>query len=204
MIKGVNQLASELALKLIEEGFDYSDIRRIVIEKTNFYKEEDIVKFEDKLYKKIEKYSQYIYVKNVNTSEEYYYHTVQEVVLDTTMTEGQVNGSIYGSNLANSTFLIQRLSFTTKELCQDKRHLFKKKIGKVDVRQFYTKEGKYMSNPLRVIDTYTDSIRIYQNARLFCDEFNIKTYNLSKYILNNWRVKGRYKLESYKEGFNVF
>jgi hypothetical protein len=204
MIKGVNQLASELALKLIEEGFDYKDIRRIVIERTNFYKEEDIIKFEDKLYKKIEKYSQYIYVKNVNTGEEYYYHTVQEVVLDTTMTEGQVNGSIYGGNLANSTFLIQRLSFTTKELCQDKRHLFKKKIGKVEVRQFYTKEGKYMSNPLKVIDTYTDSIRIYQNARLFCDEFNIKTYNLSKYILNNWRVKGRYKLESYKEGFNVF
>jgi hypothetical protein len=52
MIKGVNQLASELALKLIEEGFDYKDIRRIVVEKTNFYKEEDIIQFEDKLYKK--------------------------------------------------------------------------------------------------------------------------------------------------------
>ena len=196
-LKGASELASKMAIQLIEEGFNYEDIRNFVIQNTN-YTGSDIERFEDKLFTKIEKYSQYIYVVNINTKEEFYYHTVRELSEDTGLTVGAINGSIYGTNYANSIFDIYKKEFTVKELCKPKKHLFSKKIGKVKIRQYYTKSGKYMSKPLKVTDTLTDSIMIYQTARLFCNEFDIKSYNLSKYILNNWKYKGRYKLERYK------
>lgn len=196
-LKGASELASKMAIQLIEEGFNYEDIRNFVIQNTN-YTGSDIERFEDKLFTKIEKYSQYIYVVNINTKEEFYYHTVRELSEDTGLTVGAINGSIYGTNYANSIFDIYKKEFTTKELCKSKKHLFSKKIGKVKIRQYHTKSGKYMSKPLKVTDTLTDSIMIYQTARLFCNEFDIKSYNLSKYILNNWKYKGRYKLERYK------
>lgn len=198
-LKGASELANKIAIELIEEGFNYEDIRQLIINKTN-YEGEEIDIFEDKLFNKIEKYSQYIHVININTKEEFYYHTVREMSEDTGLTVGAINGSIYGTNYANSVFDVSKREFTTKELCKYKKHLFSKKIGKVKIRQYYTKSGKYMSKPLKVTDTLTDNIVIYQTARLFCNEFNIKSYNLSKYILNNWKYKGRYKLERYKIG----
>ena len=65
----------------------------------------------------------------------------------------------------------------------DKEELFKKKIGKVKVREYYTKGGKHLSNPLKITDTFTNKIMNYPTGRAFCDEFEIKGYNLSKYIL---------------------
>ena len=93
-------------------------------------------------------------------------------------------------------FKIERLCFSSRELCKDKAELFRKKIGRVKVRKYYTKDGKYVSNPLMVIDTHADEVKIYENARAFCDEFNIKSHNLSKYILNNWKVMSRYIIRS--------
>ena len=116
---------------------------------------------------------------------------------DTGLSTGAVNGSIYGGWAANSMFNIERLSFSSKELCGDKTHLFRKRIGKVKAKKYYAKEGKYVSNPLLVIDTHTDCKKVYKTARLFCEEFNIKSNNLSKYIINDWKVMSRYKVRPY-------
>ena len=198
-LKGVSELASKMAIELIEEGFNFEDIREYIKQNTNF-NEAEIEIFEDKLFSKIEKYSTYIYVVDVNTNEEFYYHTVREMSEDTGLSVGAINGSIYGTNYANSMFDVQRVVFSSKEICRYKKHLFAKKIGKVKTREYFTKTGKYISEPLRVTDTITNNITIYQTGRLFCDEFCIASSNLSKYILNNWKYKGRYKIEKHIKG----
>ena len=81
-LKGVSELASKMAIELIEEGFNFEDIREYIKQNTNF-NEAEIEIFEDKLFSKIEKYSTYIYVVDVNTNEEFYYHTVREMSEDT-------------------------------------------------------------------------------------------------------------------------
>ena len=45
-------------------------------------------------------------------------------------------------------------------------------------------------------DTFTNKIMNYPTGRAFCDEFEIKGYNLSKYILEGYKYKGRYKIEN--------
>ena len=198
-LKGVSELASKMAIELIEEGFNFEDIRGYIKENTSF-KDMEIEMFEDILFNKIEKYSTYIYVIDVNTNEEFYYHTVREMSEDTGLSVGAINGSIYGTNYANSMFDINRVAFSSKELCRYKKHLFSKKIGKVKTRKYFTKTGKYISEPLKVTDTFTNNITIYQTGRLFCEEFCITSSNLSKYILNNWKYKGRYKIEKHIKG----
>ena len=195
-LKGVSQISNALAKELVVTGFEYENIRKIIEDRTQF-KGDCVDLFEDELFKKIEKFSQYLYVVNVNTGDEYYYFTVKDLCEDTGLSIGAVNGSIYGGWLANSVFRIERLSFSSKELCKDKTHLFSKKIGKVKVRKYYTKDGKYISKPLLVIDTHTDCKKVYETARLFCEEFNIRSNNLSKYIINDWRVMSRYKIKPY-------
>lgn len=132
-IKGVAKEASELALGLILEGFSYDDLRKIVIQKTNYKSNAQINYFEDKLYEKIERYSKYIWVKDVKTGNEYYYNTVKEMSLDTGISLGSINGSIYNFHLSNKMFKVEKRCFTSKELCRNKKHLFKNKIGKVKV-----------------------------------------------------------------------
>ena len=197
-LRGSAKLSTELARELVENGFEYKNIREIIVNKTP-YRGKDIEKFEDVLFNKIEKFSQYLYVVNTETKEEYYYFTVRDLHEDTGLTVGAINGSIYSGYLANSVYKIDRLSFSSKELCKDKRQLFKRRIGKIKMRECCIKSGKYMSNPLMVIDTHTDDIKIYENARMFCEEFNVKSYNLSKYILNNWKVMSRYKIKTYNK-----
>ena len=115
---------------------------------------------------------------------------------DTGMTESCINGSIYSLHLANSMFIVEKRYFNSKDICKNKEELFSKKIGRVKVREYYTKGGRHLSNPLRVIDTYTNKIMHYPTGRMFCNEFEIKGYNLSKYILEGYKYKGRYKIEN--------
>ena len=194
-LRGAAELSTMLARELVEKGFKYENIEKIIEERTH-YEGKDIELFEDILFKKIEKFSQYLYVVNVKTGEDYYYFSVRDLHEDTGLTKGSINGSIYSGYLANLMFKIERLCFSSKDLCKDKTQLFSKRIGRVKAREYYPRSGKYMTDPLMVIDTYTDSIKIYENARLFCEDFNIKTYNLSKYILNNWKVMSRYIIRS--------
>ncbi len=133
-IKGVAKEATEIALKLILEGFNYNDLRKIVIQKTNYKTNTEINYFEDKLYEKIERYSKYIWAKDVRTGKEYYYNTVREMSLDTGMSIGSINGSIYNFHLANKMFKVEKRYFTSKELCKNKTYLFENKIGKVKLQ----------------------------------------------------------------------
>ena len=115
---------------------------------------------------------------------------------DTGMTESTINGSIYGLNLANSMFKVEKRYFNSKDLCKNKEKLFNKKIGKVEIREYYSKGGRHVSSPLKVTDTHTNEVMYYKTGRQFCSEFEMKGYNLSKYILQGFKFKGRYKLES--------
>lgn len=195
-IKGAGQLASKLALELIIKGFKYEDLRELIVKETGYKTEQELEYFEDKLYEKLEKYSLYVWAKDIKTNEEYYYHSVKEMAEDTGMTESCINGSIYSLHLANSMFVVEKRYFNSKDICKNKEELFKKKIGKVKVREYYTKGGKHLSNPLKITDTFTNKIMNYPTGRAFCDEFEIKGYNLSKYILEGYKYKGRYKIEN--------
>ena len=73
-LRGSAKLSTELARELVENGFEYKNIREIIISKTP-YRGTDIEKFEDILFNKIEKFSQYLYVVNTETGESYYYFT---------------------------------------------------------------------------------------------------------------------------------
>ena len=195
-IKGAGQLASKLALELIIKGFKYEDLRELIVKETGYKTEQELEYFEDKLYEKLEKYSLYVWAKDIKTNEEYYYHSVKEMSEDTGMTESCINGSIYSLHLANSMFIVEKRYFNSKDICKNKEELFSKKIGKVKVREYYTKGGKHLSNPLKITDTFTNEIMNYSTGRAFCDEFEIKGYNLSKYILEGYKYKGRYKIEN--------
>ena len=195
-LKGASKLSTEIARDLIRNGFKYEDIREIVKNRTH-YKGRDIEYFEDELFKKIEKFSKYLRVINISTGEEYYYFTVKDLCEDTGLSTSAVNGGIYGGSLVNLMLKVERLSFSSKELCKDKTDLLDKRLGKLKPRKYYAKGGKYMSKPLLVIDTHTDQKKIYKTARLFCKEFNIESNNLAKYIRNNWRVMSRYEIAPY-------
>ena len=47
------------------------------------------------------------------------------------------------------------------------------------------------------IDTYTDKKTVYSSGREFCEEINLESKELSKYIINNWKVMSRYKIMPY-------
>ena len=134
-IKGAGQLASKLALELIIKGFKYEDLRELIVKETGYKTEQELEYFEDKLYEKLEKYSLYVWAKDIKTNEEYYYHSVKEMAEDTGMTESCINGSIYSLHLANSMFIVEKRYFNSKDICKNKEELFKKKIGKVKVRE---------------------------------------------------------------------
>ena len=195
-IRGAGQQASKLALELIIKGFKYEDLREIIVKETGYKTEEELEYFEDKLFEKLEKYSMYIWAKEIKTGKEYYYLTVKDMAKDTGMTESTINGSIYGLNLANSMFKVEKRYFNSKDLCKNKEKLFNKKIGKVEIREYYSKGGRHVSSPLKVTDTHTNKVMYYETGRQFCSEFKMKGYNLSKYILQGFKFKGRYKLES--------
>lgn len=194
--KGAGQLASKIALELIIKGFKYEELGEIIAKETGYKTEEELEYFEDKLYEKLEKYSMYIWAKDIKTGKEYYYHSVKDMAKDTGMTEACINGSIYSLHLANSMFMVEKRYFNTKDICKNKEELFNKKIGKVEVREYYSKGGRHLSNPLKVIDTYTNKTMHYPTGRMFCNEFDMKGYNLSKYILQGFKYKGRYKIEN--------
>ena len=187
-LRGAAELSTILARELVEKGFKYENIEKIIKERTH-YEGKDIELFEDILFKKIEKFSQYLYVVNVKTGEDYYYFSVRDLHEDTGLTIGSINGSIYSEHLANSIFKIEKRYFNSKVLCKDKTHLFDNKIGKIKKKETPNRQckGKYVSKPIIVIDTHTDNKKIYQTGRELCEEFNLETRHLSKYILNDWR-----------------
>ena len=74
-IKGAGQLASKLALELIIKGFKYEDLRELIVKETGYKTEQELEYFEDKLYEKLEKYSLYVWAKDIKTNKEYYYHS---------------------------------------------------------------------------------------------------------------------------------
>ena len=195
-IRGAGQQASKLALKLIIKGFKYEDLREIKVKETGYKTEEELEYFEDKLFEKLEKFSMYVWAKEIKTGKEYYYLTVKDMAKDTGMTESTINGSIYGLNLANSMFKVEKRYFNSKDLCKNKEELFDKKIGKVEIREYYSKGGRHVSSPLKVTDTHTNEVMYYKTGKEFCSEFEMKGYNLSKYILQGFKFRGRYKLES--------
>ena len=194
--RGAGQLASKIAKELIIKGFKYEDLDNIIKRETNYKTEEELEYFEDKLFEKLEKFSMYVWAKEIKTGKEYYYLTVKDMAKDTGMTESTINGSIYGLNLANSMFKVEKRYFNSKDLCKNKEDLFNKKIGKVKIREYYSKGGRHVSSPLKVTDTHTNKVMYYKTGREFCSEFEMKGYNLSKYILQGFKFKGRYKLES--------
>ena len=194
LLKKSAELSTMLARELVEKGFEHGKIKEIIIDKTP-YRGREIKKFEDILFKKIEKFSEYLYVVNTETKEDYCYFTVRDLHEDTGLKLSSINGSINTGYLANSVFKIDRLAFTSKELCQDKTYLFEKKIGKVKLKKDHVRSGKYISRPLRVTDTYSDTVKEYEEARLFCEEINLQSKDLSKYILNGCRIKRRYEIE---------
>ena len=194
--RGAGQLASKIAKELIIKGFKYEDLDNIIKRETNYKTEEELEYFEDKLFEKLEKYSMYVWAKEIKTGKEYYYLTVKDMAKDTGLTQSCINGSIYGFNLANSMFKVEKRYFNSKDLCKNKEELFNRKIGKVEVREYYSKGGRHVSSPLKVTDTHTNEVMYYKTGREFCSEFEMKGYNLSKYILQGFKFKGRYKLES--------
>ena len=119
-IKGAGQLASKLALELIIKGFKYEDLRELIVKETGYKTEQELEYFEDKLYEKLEKYSLYVWAKDIKTNEEYYYHSVKEMAEDTGMTESCINGSIYSLHLANSMFVVEKRYFNIKYICKNK------------------------------------------------------------------------------------
>ena len=194
--RGAGQLASKIAKELIIKGFKYEDLDNIIKRETNYKTEEELEYFEDKLFEKLEKYSMYVWAKEIKTGKEYYYLTVKDMAKDTGLTQSCINGSIYGFNLANSMFKVEKRYFNSKDLCKNKEELFNRKIGKVEVREYYSKGGRHVSSPLKVTDTHTNEVMYYKTGREFCSEFEMKGYNLSKYILQGFKFKSRYKLES--------
>ena len=198
--KSFAQLSTELARELVEKGFEHKDIGRIIKEKTPF-KYSQAKAFEERLYEKIEKFSKYLYVVNVETGEDYYYFTARDLCKDTNLTMSAIQGSIYKNCNADSIFKIERRSFNSKDLCKDKTHLFTKRIGKVKKREAPNRKckGKYVSAPVIIIDTHTDTGKIYATGREFCEEFGLETRNLSKYIINNWKLMSRYIIRTYRK-----
>ena len=192
-LKNEGKLSTEIARSLIKNGFKYEDIREIVESKTP-YKGEDIEYFEDSLFKKIESFSRYLRVTNIKTGEKYYYLTVRDMHEDTGLSINAINASILRKTHANSVFKVERLSFSSSELCENKSYLFDKRIGEVKRRSRIAKSGKYISNPLMCIDTHTGEKKVYPTGREFCDRLGLETKELSKYIINNWRVMSRYKI----------
>ena len=198
--KSFAQLSTELARELVEKGFEHKDIGRIIKEKTPF-EYSQAKAFEERLYEKIEKFSKYLYVVNVETGEDYYYFTVRDLCKDTNLTMSAIQGSIYKNCNADSIFKIERRSFNSKDLCKDKTHLFAKKIGKIKKKEAPNRKckGKYVSAPVIIIDTHTDTGKIYATGREFCEEFGLETRNLSKYIINNWKLMSRYIIRTYRK-----
>ena len=195
-LNGAGRLCTEIAKDLIKNGFRYEDIRQIVESRTQ-YKGREAEYFEDNLFKKIEDFSRYLCVTNIETEEKYYYLTVRDMHEDTGLSLNTINASILRKTRANSIFRVERMSFTTSELCKDKQHLFSKRIGKIKKRERISRSGKYISNPLMCIDTYTDKKTVYSSGREFCEEINLESKELSKYIINNWKVMSRYKIKPY-------
>ena len=198
--KSFAQLSTELARELVEKGFEHKDIGRIIKEKTP-YRYSQAKEFEERLYDKIEKFSKYLYVVNVETGEDYYYFTVRDLCKDTNITMSAIQGSIYKNCNADSIFKIERRSFNSKDLCKDKTHLFAKKIGKIKKKEAPNRKckGKYVSAPVIIIDTHTDVGKVYATGREFCEEFGLETRNLSKYIINNWKLMSRYIIRTYRK-----
>ena len=199
-LRGAAELSTILARELVEKGFRYEDIEKIIKERTT-YKGLDIKVFEEMLFNKIEKFSRYLYVVNVETGEDYYYFTVRDLCKDTNLTVSAIQGSIYRKCYANSAFKIEKRCFSSKELCKDKTHLFSRRIGEVKKKEAPNRKcrGKYVSAPVVVTDTHTDTEKFYSTGREFCEEFNLETRHLSKYIINNWKLISRYRIRTYKK-----
>ena len=199
-LKGSAELSTVLARELVINGFEHKDIYNLIETRTP-YKGIDARTFERMLFKKIEKFSQYLHVVNTSTDEEYCYLTARDLCKDTNLTLSAVNGSLYTGCCANSIFKIEKRYFSSKDLCKDKTHLFSKRIGKIKKKETPNRQcrGKYVSKPVMVIDTHTDNKKVYQTGREFCEEFNLETRHLSKYILNDWKFMSRYKIRVYRK-----
>ena len=200
MLKNAGRLSTELARELIEKGFRYDEVEKIIKERTP-YEYSDAKKFEEMLFNKIEKFSEYLHITNINTGEEYYYFTVRDLCKDTNLTSSAIQGSIYKKCYTNSMFKIERRSFASKDLCKDKTHLFSKRIGQIKKKEMPNRRcrGKYISNPIKVTDLQEGTEKTYKVAREFCEELNLEARNLSKYIVNGWKFMNRYKIEAYKK-----
>ena len=199
-LRGAAELSTILARELVEKGFKYENIEKIIKERTS-YRDLDAKVFEEILFDKIEKFSKYLYVVNIETGEDYYYFTVRDLCKDTNLTTSAIQGSIYKNCYTGSIFKIERKSFSSKDLCKDKAHLFSKRIGKVKKKETPNRKcrGKYVSAPVVVIDTYADTEKVYNAGREFCEEFNLETRHLSKYIINDWKLMSRYRIRTYKK-----
>ena len=199
-LRGAAELSTMLARELVEKGFKYENIEKIIKERTP-YRDLDAKVFEEILFDKIEKFSRYLYVVNIETGEDYYYFTVRDLCKDTNLTTSAIQGSIYKNCYTSSMFKIERRSFSSKDLCKDKTHLFAKKIGEVKKKETPNRKcrGKYVSAPVVVTDTYTDTEKFYNTGREFCEEFSLETRHLSKYIINNWKLMSRYRIRTCKK-----
>lgn len=194
-IRGALTRLDTIARELIIYGFEYAELRNIIEENFRGLNLKQYDYLEDNLYSKIEKFANYITIEDYKTGEKYYYMTIKDIQEDTGMTLSSINGSIYGGHKANSRYIIEREEFKTKDINKNKEDMFNKRIGKVLTREYHTKSGKHLRNPIKVTDTHTGLTQIYKTGRSFCNKFKMPTYNLSRYINDGFRYKSRYLIE---------
>lgn len=199
--KVIRAKAEVVAKKLILKGFDCANDDLEAIAYKTFGRKNKrgckikVDRYVDFIVNKIDKLSNYLEVTDEETGEKYYYFTVKEMHEDTGMTRNTITGSIYGYYLANGRYRVEKKYFTAEELLNNKTKMFNKKLGKVDVRVYYTKRNNHRNEPLKVIDTKTNDVKVYSTGDEYCELTGMKTYNLGKYINNGFRHKKRYILE---------
>lgn len=193
--KGVAKAVNEVARELVLEGFDFDCISELVVKEFEPLTQRQVELYEDMLFEKIEKNSEYLEVTDTFTKEKFYYFTIREIVEDTGMNKNVANSSVSYETNALGRYSIRKKQFTVSEAKINKREMFSKKLGKVEIRKYYAQDARHLDNPLRVIDDKTGLSKIYKSGRSFCNEMKMNTYNLAKYVNNGWKFKRRYKLE---------
>ncbi|MGL5718807.1 MAG: hypothetical protein ACRCX2_37745 [Paraclostridium sp.] len=197
-IKGTRKKINEIAKALILYGFEYSDLERQIEKYLVAETERQLEHFTDLLLDRIEANSNYIKITDTKTNKNYYYMSVKEASEDTGMTLNTINNAIYGTNLANKTYEVEKMQFSSKDITKNKENLFSKKLGKVEIIKSENKTGKYVKAKLKVTDTKTGLCKVYKSGKSFCNEFKFNQYDLSKYILHKYKYKKRWLIEVVK------
>lgn len=194
--KGIGEATTNLVKKLILKGFDYKDLESIIIKEFKPKDQAEYNELEDIVYHKIERYSNYITIENLDTNYIYYYMTVKELALDTGLTIQAINSSILEDRkIHNKQYKIEKNQFSTFELSNNKEDLFKDKLGKLKTEEKRLITGKHLDSPLKVIDFKEGTSKVYKEGRMFCKEVGAKNYILSMYLRTGYKYLGRYKLE---------